>query len=102
MSSLEILSTGSFLCCCRSHIDVSEDATKFKVLLSKIRDGLRGRNGGRCKMVSLSPAAADTDPLRGFPLPSRPPLPPPLQPLHWRFDLLQEEQMLLTCELILP
>lgn len=85
-----------------SSIDPSEDATQFQVLLSKIRDGLMGRNGGRCKIGSVYPDAADTEPLRAFTLHSRTPLPLPLQPLHWRFDLLQEGQMLLTCELILP
>jgi hypothetical protein len=85
-----------------SSIDPSEDATQFQVLLSKLRDGLMGRNGGRCKIGFVSPDAADTEPRLSFTIHSRTPLPPPLQPLHWRFDLLQEERMLLTRELILP
>jgi hypothetical protein len=85
-----------------SSIDPSEDVTQFQVLLSKLRDGLMGRNGGRCKIGSVAPDTADTHPRLGFTLHSRIPLPPPLQPLHWRFDLLQEERMLLTRELILP
>jgi hypothetical protein len=85
-----------------SSIDPNEDATQFQVLLSKLRDGLMGRNGGRCKIGSLPPDAADVEPRLGFTLHSRTPLPPPLQPLHWRFDLLQEERMLLTRELMLP
>src|SRR5436305_5527912 len=85
-----------------SSIDPSEDATQLQVLLSKLRDGLMGRNGGRCKLGSVSPDVADPEPRLGFTLHSRTPLPTPLQPLHWRFDLLQEERTLLTRELILP
>src|SRR5579871_4982395 len=85
-----------------SSIDPSEDVTQFQVLLSNHRDGLMSRNGGRCKIGSAPPITADTEPRLGFTLHSRTPLPPPLPPLYWRFDLLQEERMLLTRELILP
>ena len=83
-------------------IDPSEDASQFAVLLSKLKDGLSGQNGGRCK---VAPAYRDTparDCQGSFSLMSRTPLPAPLKSLHWTFHLRQEGHMMLARELLLP
>jgi hypothetical protein len=86
----------------RSSIDPSEDASQFDVLLSKLMDGLSGRSGGRCKIGPGWHAKEDKEAPRSFTLLSSTPLPVPLLPLRWTFNLLQEGRMLLTREVILP
>ena len=86
----------------RCSIDPSEDATQFNVLLSKLRDGLSGMGEARCKIGPGWHDTAGRGLLGGFTLLSRTPLPEPLVPLRWTFNLLQEGRMLLTRELILP
>ena len=86
----------------RSSIDPSEDASQFAVLLSKLRDGLAGQNGGRCKVGPGDCSNTAIDSQGSFSLSLRTPLPAPLRPLHWTFHLRQEGRMLLTRELLLP
>jgi hypothetical protein len=86
----------------RSSIDPSEDASQFDVLLGKLRDGLMGRNGARCKIGSTQPDTSAPECLNGFRICSRIPLPSPLQPLFWTFELVQKGRMLLTREVVLP
>src|SRR3954464_13794490 len=49
-------------------IDPGEDASQFDVLLSKLRDGLSGDNGGRSKVGPVRPATSATNRLGGFTL----------------------------------
>jgi hypothetical protein len=86
----------------RTSIDPSEDAGQFGVLLSKLRDGLTGTQGGRCKIGSMYRDSQESMSSWGFTLLTRTPLPPPLQPLLWTFHLFQEGRTLLTRELLLP
>lgn len=85
-----------------SSIDPNEDPGQLDVLLSKLRDGLMGIRGGRCKVGSLYPDPQEGLSSRGFRILTRTPLPAPLQPLLWTFCLFRERRMLLTRELLLP
>jgi hypothetical protein len=87
---------------CPTSIDPSEDAGQFGVLLSKLRDGLTGTQGGRCKIGSMYRDSQESMSSWGFTLLTKTPLPPPLQPLLWTFNLFQEGRTLLTRELLLP
>jgi XLF-Cernunnos, XRcc4-like factor, NHEJ component len=86
----------------RSSIDPNEDPGQLDVLLSKLRDGLMGLRGGRCKIGSLHHNKQENRSFWGFRILTRTPLPAPLQPLLWTFQLVQERHILLTRELLLP
>jgi hypothetical protein len=86
----------------RSSIDPNEDSAQLDVLLSKLRDGLMGVGGGRCKIGSLYPDEQEKLSFWGFRILTRTPLPVPLQPLLWTFHLVQERRTLLTREVLLP
>lgn len=86
----------------RCPIDPSEDSSQIDVLISKLEDGLSGSNRGRCKVGPGVRDTAQQASVGGFTLFTTTPLPAPLPPLRWRFELLQQDLMLLTSELLLP
>jgi hypothetical protein len=76
-------------------IDPSEDQEQLNVLLQKVQDAFKSKDGTQTKLVSGIPG----DELR---LETSTPLPSPFQPLRWYFQLSQLDQPALTEELLLP
>ena len=89
----------------RCSIDPSEDASQYEVLISKLRDGLAGSNGGSCKMgggQDTSHGQKRDLEVQAFRLEVQVPLPVPLEPLHWNFNLNREDSGTFASELLLP
>ncbi|KAL5050447.1 XRCC4-like factor-domain-containing protein [Aspergillus fruticulosus] len=80
-----------------SPIDPSEDLDQFKVLLSKIQEGLQNGAGSK---VSLNPKTRGSAHTLELTVTSK--LPAPLEPLIWKVFLSKEAQSSTTRHLLLP
>jgi hypothetical protein len=78
-------------------IDPSEDLDQFKVLLTKIQEGLQSGPGSK---VSLQPRTRGRDHTLELRVTSK--LPAPLEPLVWKVFLSKEAQSSMTRHLLLP
>ncbi|CBF77341.1 hypothetical protein AN4519.2 [Aspergillus nidulans FGSC A4] len=78
-------------------IDPSEDLDQFKVLLTKIQEGLQSGPGSK---VSLQPRTRGRDHTLELRVISK--LPAPLEPLVWKVFLSKEAQSSMTRHLLLP
>ncbi|KAL4980319.1 XRCC4-like factor-domain-containing protein [Aspergillus desertorum] len=78
-------------------IDPSEDLDQFKVLLSKIQEGLENGPGSK---VSLNPKTRGSAHTLELTVTSK--LPAPLEPLIWKVFLSKEAQSSMTRHLLLP
>ncbi|KAL4741283.1 XRCC4-like factor-domain-containing protein [Aspergillus similis] len=78
-------------------IDPSEDLDQFKVLLTKIQEGLQSGPGSK---VSLQPKTRGRDHTLELRVTSK--LPAPLEPLVWKVFISKEAQSSTTRHLLLP
>lgn len=78
-------------------IDPSEDLDQFKVLLTKIQEGLQSGPGSK---VSLQPRTRGRDHTLELRVISK--LPAPLEPLVWKVFLSKKAQSSMTRHLLLP
>ena len=81
----------------RSSIDPSEDASQLAVLISKLKAALSGTNDAKCRIGKRK--GGD---IGAFRLVTKTPLPSPLEPLLWTFEMRQAEAIVFTRELMLP